>query len=107
MTPYDVSDDVIEVMRSPSPSPVAGAYRVFGETLRGLKTTFARILEGPVLPGPIWMLIKMGIFIFLSIWIRSTLPRVRYDRLMTIGWKVLLPAATINAIVTALLVVWV
>jgi NADH-quinone oxidoreductase subunit I len=48
MTPYDVSDDVIEVVRSPSPNPVAGAYRVFGETLRGLKTTFARLVEGPV-----------------------------------------------------------
>jgi NADH-quinone oxidoreductase subunit I len=48
MTQYDVSDDVIQVVRSPAPGPVAGAYRVFGETLRGLKTTFARIVEGPV-----------------------------------------------------------
>ena len=48
MTPYDVSDDVIEVVRSPARGPVAGAYRVFGETLRGLKTTFARVVEGPV-----------------------------------------------------------
>ncbi|HTU85451.1 MAG TPA: NADH-quinone oxidoreductase subunit NuoI [Solirubrobacteraceae bacterium] len=47
MSPYDVGDDVIEVIRSPSASPLAGAYRTFGETLRGLKTTFARILEGP------------------------------------------------------------
>jgi NADH-quinone oxidoreductase subunit H len=60
--------------------------------------------EGPVLPGPIWMLIKMGIFIFLSIWIRSTLPRVRYDRLMTIGWKLLLPLATLNLLVTSAIV---
>jgi len=44
--------------------------------------------DGPLLPGPLWMLIKMFIFLFLSIWVRSTLPRVRYDRLMTIGWKV-------------------
>ena len=48
MTPYDISDDVIEVIRSPARGPVAGAYRVFGETLRGLKTTFARVVEGPV-----------------------------------------------------------
>ena len=60
--------------------------------------------EGPVLPGPVWMLIKMGIFIFLSIWIRSTLPRVRYDRLMTIGWKLLLPLATLNLLVTSAVV---
>jgi NADH-quinone oxidoreductase subunit I len=48
MTPYDPSADVIEVIRSPSPGPLAGAYRAFGETLRGLKTTFARVVEGPV-----------------------------------------------------------
>src|SRR5246127_5322424 len=45
---YNPGDDVIEVIRYPVPGPVAGAYRVFGETLRGLKTTFARIVEGPV-----------------------------------------------------------
>ncbi|MGH2885390.1 MAG: hypothetical protein ACRDPA_22250 [Solirubrobacteraceae bacterium] len=48
MSPYDVSADVIEVIRSPGMGPVAGAYRTFGETLRGLKTTFARVIEGPV-----------------------------------------------------------
>jgi NADH-quinone oxidoreductase subunit H len=63
--------------------------------------------DGPVLPGPVWMLIKMAFFIFIMIWIRSTLPRVRYDRLMTIGWKVLIPIATVNLIVTAALVVWI
>ena len=45
--PYDPGD-VVEVLRAPSPSRAAGAYRVFGETLRGLKTTFARLVEGPV-----------------------------------------------------------
>jgi NADH-quinone oxidoreductase subunit H len=62
--------------------------------------------DGPVLPGPLWMLIKMFIFLFLSIWVRSTLPRVRYDRLMTIGWKVLLPLATINLLVTSAIVAY-
>ena len=46
MSPYDPQSDVIEVLRAPSSSPVVGAYRVFGETLRGLKTTFARVVEG-------------------------------------------------------------
>ena len=41
-----------------------------------------------------------------SIWIRSTLPRVRYDRLMTIGWKVLLPLATVNLLVTSAIVAY-
>jgi NADH-quinone oxidoreductase subunit H len=41
------------------------------------------------------------------IWVRASVPRLRYDQLMRFGWKVLLPVATINAVVTALLVVWV
>ena len=41
------------------------------------------------------------------IWLRAAQPRLRYDQLMRLGWKVLLPAATLNALVTALLVVWV
>jgi NADH-quinone oxidoreductase subunit H len=60
---------------------------------------------GPGLPGPIWFLIKLGIALFLFIWIRATLPRLRYDQLMKFGWKVLLPIATLNAVVTAVVVV--
>ena len=45
---YDPSPDVIAVQRGPEPGGLAGAYRTFGETLRGMKTTFARIVEGPV-----------------------------------------------------------
>src|SRR5438105_15164388 len=47
MSPNDPSADVIELIREPAPSPAASLYRTFGETLRGLKTTFARIIEGP------------------------------------------------------------
>ncbi len=62
--------------------------------------------HGPWAPlGPLWFLIKLGIAIFLFLWLRATLPRLRYDQLMRFGWKVLLPAATLNAVVTALLVV--
>jgi NADH-quinone oxidoreductase subunit I len=45
---YEPSPDVIAVQRGPEPGGLAGAYRAFGETLRGMKTTFARIVEGPV-----------------------------------------------------------
>jgi NADH-quinone oxidoreductase subunit H len=55
--------------------------------------------------GPLWFALKLLIFLFLFIWLRATLPRLRYDQLMTFGWKVLLPVATINALVTALVVV--
>jgi NADH-quinone oxidoreductase subunit H len=60
--------------------------------------------SGPVLPGPLWMLIKMAFFILVLMWVRATLPRVRYDRLMGFGWKVLLPVATLNLVVTTVVV---
>ena len=58
------------------------------------------------LPGPIWMLLKMAFFIVLAMWVRATLPRVRYDNLMSIGWKVLLPLATLNLLVTSIVVAY-
>ena len=61
---------------------------------------------GPWAPlGPLWFLIKLLIVIFFFLWIRATLPRLRYDQLMRFGWKVLLPVATLNALVTAACVV--
>jgi NADH-quinone oxidoreductase subunit H len=55
--------------------------------------------------GPLWFVIKLLLVIFIFIWLRTTLPRLRYDQLMGFGWKVLLPVATVNAVVTAALVV--
>jgi NADH-quinone oxidoreductase subunit H len=61
---------------------------------------------GPWEPlGPLWFVLKLLVVIFIFIWLRTTLPRLRYDQLMAFGWKVLLPVATINALVTAALVV--
>ncbi len=61
--------------------------------------------NGPLLPGPLWLLAKvLAVFAFF-IWVRATFPRVRYDQLMTLSWKVLLPLAFLNVIVTAVLVV--
>jgi NADH-quinone oxidoreductase subunit H len=59
---------------------------------------------GPFLPGTLWFVLKLAAFIFVFMWIRATLPRLRYDQLMKFGWKVLLPVATANAVVTAVLV---
>ncbi len=55
--------------------------------------------------GPIYLLLKVLAILFLMIWVRATLPRFRYDRLMAFGWKVMLPLALVNVVATAVLVV--
>jgi NADH-quinone oxidoreductase subunit H len=75
-------------------------------TLSGLAVTlFLGGWRGPVLYGPVWFLLKLFLLLFIFIWMRTTLPRLRYDQLMRFGWKVLLPVATLNAVATAALVV--
>jgi len=51
--------------------------------------------------GPFWLLAKIFFFLFFYVWARGTLPRFRYDQLMNIGWKLLLPVSIANVIVTA------
>jgi NADH-quinone oxidoreductase subunit H len=75
-------------------------------TLSGLMVTlFFAGWHGPWHLGPLWFVLKVLALLFVFIWIRTTLPRLRYDQLMKFGWKILLPAATINAVLTALFVV--
>jgi NADH-quinone oxidoreductase subunit H len=77
-------------------------------TLSGLAVTlFLGGWHFPVLDGlgPLWFVLKLAVLLFVFIWMRTTLPRLRYDQLMRFGWKILLPAATLNAVVTAILVV--
>jgi NADH-quinone oxidoreductase subunit H len=60
--------------------------------------------HGPLLPesfGWIWFLVKVGALLFFYVWMRWTLPRYRYDQLMVFGWKILLPVALVNMLVTA------
>jgi NADH-quinone oxidoreductase subunit H len=54
----------------------------------------------------VWFCLKVFFFMFLYVWVRWTLPRFRYDQLMAFGWKVLLPVAIANIVVTALIVAW-
>jgi len=61
---------------------------------------------GPFAPGPWWFLIKVAALLFVYIWLRATLPRLRYDQLMRFGWLVLLPLAVLNVGVTAVAVVF-
>src|SRR5690606_25249804 len=55
--------------------------------------------------GPLYLFLKVFILLFGMIWVRATLPRIRYDRLMAFGWKLLLPAALLNVFVTAIVLV--
>jgi NADH-quinone oxidoreductase subunit H len=51
--------------------------------------------------GPFWLFSKIFVFLFVYVWMRGTLPRFRYDQLMSFGWKLLLPASLANAVITA------
>jgi NADH-quinone oxidoreductase subunit H len=55
-----------------------------------------------IIPGWTWFLIKSFVFLYVFVWVRATLPRYRYDQLMRIGWKVLIPLAIINLVVTGI-----
>ena len=63
--------------------------------------------RGPVLPSMVWFFIKVAAMVFALVWLRATLPRLRYDQLMHLGWKVLMPAALINIVVTGAVVLWI
>ncbi len=56
--------------------------------------------------GIFWFLAKVFIFLFVYIWMRGTLPRFRYDQLMSFGWKFLLPVSIANVIVTSVVILW-
>ncbi|MCR4289881.1 MAG: NADH-quinone oxidoreductase subunit NuoH, partial [Candidatus Scalindua sp.] len=56
--------------------------------------------RGPFLPPVVWFLIKMALCIFFFVWLRSTFPRFRIDQLMQFAWKVLLPVAVVNVLIT-------
>ena len=58
--------------------------------------------HGPVFPGMIWFLIKTYFLIFVVMWARWTYPRIRFDQLMNFAWKVLIPIALVNLLITAI-----
>ncbi|MCX7857461.1 MAG: NADH-quinone oxidoreductase subunit H, partial [Deltaproteobacteria bacterium] len=71
----------------------------------GLATTlFLGGWHGPFLPGPLWFLVKVFVLVFVFIWVRATYPRLRYDQIMKLGWKVLIPLTILNLVVTAFIV---
>ena len=58
-----------------------------------------------IIQGPFWFLLKISLFLFVYVWARGTLPRLRYDQLMDFGWKLLLPLAIFNVVITSLAIV--
>lgn len=63
-------------------------------------TLFLGGWRGPILPGFIWFLLKSYVLVFMLLWFRWTFPRVRFDQLLGFAWKVLLPIALVNLVVT-------
>jgi NADH-quinone oxidoreductase subunit H len=118
-TPFDLPEADAELVQGYMTEYGAGRFAsfYFAEyinilVISGIATTM--FLGGWLLPfgihppgwvDPFVVLFKMSLFVVLFIWVRGTLPRLRYDQLMSFGWKVLLPLATVNALVTAVLVV--
>ena len=62
--------------------------------------------HGPLLPGVVWFSLKVLAVSFVFIWMRGTLPRLRYDQLMHFGWKVLVPLALLNVLITGVWLLW-
>ena len=75
-------------------------FRSGGWTLPPFITGVFPFLE--YVPGIVWFLLKLYFIIFFFYWIRATLPRYRYDQLMNIGWKLLIPLALVNILITGI-----
>ena len=58
-----------------------------------------------VIQGPFWFTTKILVFLFFYVWMRGTLPRFRYDQLMSFGWKLLLPVSLANLVITAFVII--
>ena len=58
--------------------------------------------DGPILPGWLWLFLKTYLIVLLNMWVRWTFPRVRIDHMMEMNWKVLVPIAIVNMVVTGI-----
>ena len=74
-------------------------------TVVGAALAFFPVLN-EVIQGPFWFLAKVFTFLFVYIWMRGTLPRFRYDQLMSFGWKFLLPVSIANVVLTSVAILW-
>jgi NADH-quinone oxidoreductase subunit H len=76
-----------------------------GTVIAGLGAVFVLIPNvNQFIQGPFWLLSKIFVFLFVYVWMRGTLPRFRYDQLMSFGWKLLLPLSILNVIITSFVI---
>jgi NADH-quinone oxidoreductase subunit H len=69
-------------------------------------TLFLGGWQGPILPPFVWFMLKTFALVFFFIWVRGTFPRLRFDQLMQLGWKILLPLTLANIVVTAVVILF-
>jgi len=74
-------------------------------TVVGAALVLFPALNGAI-QGPFWFIAKVFTFLFVYIWMRGTLPRFRYDQLMSFGWKFLLPVSIANVVLTSVVILW-
>jgi NADH-quinone oxidoreductase subunit H len=112
-SPFDIPEAENELVAGfhTEYSSMKFAFFMFGEYLALVlfssiaTATFLGGGSGPWLPPLVWFALKVACLLYLFIWVRATFPRVRYDRLMAFGWKVLVPVAILNLLVTGAFVV--
>jgi NADH-quinone oxidoreductase subunit H len=78
---------------------------MLGLALCAFALLFSRHAVIEFVQGPFWFLLKIAFLLFVYVWVRSTLPRLRYDHLMGFGWKFLLPLSILNVVITSLAIV--
>lgn len=110
-TPFDLPEAESELVAGYHVEYTGFRFAIFMLTeftylfaMAGLCTTlFLGGTSGPFLPGWLWFAIKVFLYIFFQFWVQATLPRIRVDQLMSFSWKILLPLALINLVLTAVL----
>src|SRR3989304_946442 len=113
-TPFDIPEAESELVQGYNTeySSIKVALFFLGEYSNALIISALSVIAffggwsgiGPI-PGVVWFFLKTYIFIYIIIWLRSALPRIRIDQLMDLGWKILLPLTLVNIIVTGFLMI--
>jgi len=113
-TPFDMPEAESELVQGYSTEYSSMKFALFflGEYSNALIISALSVIAffggwsgpGPI-PGVVWFFLKTYAFVYFIIWLRSTLPRIRIDQLMDLGWKVLLPLTLINIVVTGFLII--